>query len=530
MVYKRGSISLLILSIAALVMIVGLGALPSSDVAKVFGRGGFWQEDTASFDNAITGNLMYEGGQVNLVASASGKGYISSYPSGIECGWACSESYTPGTVMTLTAKSFGDQFMGWGGDCSGTQPTCTLTLDNDKKVTATFGSGQAQPTPPTPPSTSPTPPPTVSPLKVELCCVDKRYNAEYYIETAGNCKSGFEDHTSEATRECSDLAARLKKTVVAPAPQPTPNPPIQQPIAVPPAPIPVSSMYMLTVESPSTGKIKSTDGKISCPGTCTAEYEKGKEITLQSTFTMDGAKKFKTVIMGETMQPPVQPPVSKPGTSYFILVEPNQGKVMIDEKTTCPPSCKVTYPQDTVLTLKAQAPPGTKASGWGGDLVGTTCFKSGSDICKITMNDNKYVIAAFETAKSAPSPQPAPQPTTSAPVTGTWRPYSQAIFYDKGGSNIIKPVTRTLELKADGTWDFGSKGTWEVKPIDQADWKKWGISSYGPTRKIVLNGWNKDKADGPIEESGRVDFIWAIYRTTSASLGPATVQIKFGHS
>lgn len=543
MVHKRGSISLLVLSISALLLIVGLGALPTSDVAKVFGRGGFWQEDAAHSSNAITGNLMYEGGQATLSVStfggsaSGGKGYVSSYPSGIECGWACSEVYTPGTVITLTAK--GGYFTGWSGDCSGTQPTCTITLDDDKKVTATFGSSQASPTPSTPPSISPTPPPALSlpklEPKLELCCVDKRYNAEYYIETSGKCESGFEDLTSEVVNSCNDLAIKFRKAVPTPSPVPKPVLPIGQPISSPPEQKPVlppqpSSSYTLTVESPSIGKIKSADGRINCPGTCTAEYEKGREITLQSTFTMDGAKKFKTVITGEAMQPPVQPPVSKPGTSYFILVEPNQGKVMIDEKTICPPSCRVTYPKDTVLTLKAQAPPGTKASGWGGDIVGTTCFNSGSDICKITMNDNKYVIAAFETVESVPSPQPAPQPITSAPVTGTWRPYSQAIFYDKGGNNIIKPVTRTLEIKPDGTWDFGSKGKWEIKPIESADWKKWGISSYGPTRKIVLNGWNKDKADGPIEESSGVDFIWAIYRTTSASLGPATVQIKFGHS
>ena len=45
--------------------------------------------------------------------------------------------YAKGTQVTLTAKTDGEGmvFVGWGGDCAdcGTNPTCTLTLDGDKK-------------------------------------------------------------------------------------------------------------------------------------------------------------------------------------------------------------------------------------------------------------------------------------------------------------------------------------------------------------------------------------------------------------
>ncbi len=89
-----------------------------------------------------TGFLAYEGGQATLTVSTTGKGYVSSYPSGIECGYACSEMYSQGTTMTLTAKSFGDPFVSWSGACSGSSPTCTFTLDSDKTVSALFGSTQ----------------------------------------------------------------------------------------------------------------------------------------------------------------------------------------------------------------------------------------------------------------------------------------------------------------------------------------------------------------------------------------------------
>ena len=101
--------------------------------------------------NSTTGNLTYDDGYYSLKVSTNGNGYVSSYPSGIECGYACSETYSQGTTITLTAKSLGDNFNSWNGACSGSSPTCTLTLDSDKTVSASFGSAQhEQPKTPAP--------------------------------------------------------------------------------------------------------------------------------------------------------------------------------------------------------------------------------------------------------------------------------------------------------------------------------------------------------------------------------------------
>jgi uncharacterized repeat protein (TIGR02543 family) len=70
--------------------------------------------------------------------AGSGTGTVISSPEGISCGENCSKAYNEGTAVTLTVLHSGAIFAGWGGDCSesGTSPTCTLTMDGDKTVTA----------------------------------------------------------------------------------------------------------------------------------------------------------------------------------------------------------------------------------------------------------------------------------------------------------------------------------------------------------------------------------------------------------
>ena len=125
-------------------------------------------------------------------------------------------------------------------------------------------------------------------------------------------------------------------------------------------------------------------------------------------------------------------------------------------------------------------------------------------------------------------------PQSAAPVefVGDWRVYSETLFYDAGGgggSDSSASTTRELSLNDDGAWEFGSSnGTWYVTAIDADDWSRWGVEDYGPQRKVVLEGWNDDVADGPIEDSeAGVDFLWVIYRVDEPS--PGVVQMKFGH-
>jgi hypothetical protein len=73
-----------------------------------------------------------------VAKAGAGKGVVKSSPAGIKCGVDCSEAYTTGTIVTLTAKPGPNSaFGGWSGACIGTGP-CALTMDADRAVTATF--------------------------------------------------------------------------------------------------------------------------------------------------------------------------------------------------------------------------------------------------------------------------------------------------------------------------------------------------------------------------------------------------------
>ena len=98
----------------------------------------------------ITVTATYTGvpvGPFTLTVSGtgSGSGQVRSTPAGIRCGTDCTESYTNGTVVNLTATpAAGSTFAGWSGACTGTG-ACSVTMNTAKNVTATFNTGGVGP-------------------------------------------------------------------------------------------------------------------------------------------------------------------------------------------------------------------------------------------------------------------------------------------------------------------------------------------------------------------------------------------------
>ncbi|MBF0536921.1 MAG: VCBS repeat-containing protein [Nitrospirae bacterium] len=103
---------LIVTTMAILLLIVFLPAMASADQTLTVTKSGNGSVASASSDNATA--LSWNGNIGTLTAS-------------------------PGAVVTLTATAdTGYIFAGWGGDCSGTGPSCRLTMTADKNVTATF--------------------------------------------------------------------------------------------------------------------------------------------------------------------------------------------------------------------------------------------------------------------------------------------------------------------------------------------------------------------------------------------------------
>lgn len=75
---------------------------------------------------------------LTIVKTGGMDSFILSDPSGLNCGSTCSYSFPSGrTIDLINNVSSGNLWLGWGGDCSGSEQ-CQVFMDSDKTVTATF--------------------------------------------------------------------------------------------------------------------------------------------------------------------------------------------------------------------------------------------------------------------------------------------------------------------------------------------------------------------------------------------------------
>jgi len=90
---------------------------------------------TVNSDQSVTATFTQPSVSVTVV----GSGTVTSSPAGINCPGTCIANFAVGTKLTLTATAAkGFTFTGWsGGGCSGTG-TCSITLNSNEAVTATF--------------------------------------------------------------------------------------------------------------------------------------------------------------------------------------------------------------------------------------------------------------------------------------------------------------------------------------------------------------------------------------------------------
>jgi hypothetical protein len=110
----------------------GAGELFTRKVAVIIGNEQL-ADDTGDIPTDPTRTLN------TSVISAGGTGQITG--AGIFCNPTCQNTYTDGVLVQLTGvPNGGSVFTGWGGDCaSAGTGVCTLVMNQNRNVTATFG-------------------------------------------------------------------------------------------------------------------------------------------------------------------------------------------------------------------------------------------------------------------------------------------------------------------------------------------------------------------------------------------------------
>jgi hypothetical protein len=106
---------------------------------------------TSNDNDTGNGNTGGQRGTETLDVNVVGPGTVTSNPPGINCrqnAGTCERDFPEDSTVTLTATPDTDAtFEGYSGDCSGSGSTCTVTMDTDRTVGATFSgeSGSACP-------------------------------------------------------------------------------------------------------------------------------------------------------------------------------------------------------------------------------------------------------------------------------------------------------------------------------------------------------------------------------------------------
>jgi len=220
------------------------------------------------------------GGTSNLVAlsvtrAGAGSGTVTSSPAGINCGAACSASFTSGSSVTLTAAAAtGSTFAGWSGACTGTA-SCTLSMTQARSVTATFNASSTFPLAVTRAGTG-TGTVTSSPAGISCggaCTANYSSGTSVTLGAApaGGSTFGGWSGACSGTGTCtvSMTAARNVTATFNSSAQP--------------------ATLTVTRAGSGTGTVTSNPTGINCGSTCTANFASGTSVTLTAAATSGSA-------------------------------------------------------------------------------------------------------------------------------------------------------------------------------------------------------------------------------------------------
>jgi hypothetical protein len=340
---------------------------------------------TASYgvDATIVGN-----GKVTSVQNGT---LSDGSSSALDCGGTattCAVGYPTGTTASLTALPLGlETFAGWsGGGCSGISPTCTVTMDQSRSVTATFTGVTSYPLDVAKVGSGTVTADSGS-LNCGATCTSRYANGTLVTlnasPSAGWIFSGWSGEGCSGTTSCQVTMSQARSVTATFTEQ----------------------TYPLTVSSSGNGTVSANLGTINCGNGntfCSDTYGAGTVVTLTATpgsgqtFTgwsgadCSGTSATCTVTMSQARSATA----SFSGTAIYPLnvgtdgdgtgtVTSNVGGI------NCGSTCSASYSDGTIVTLTASPGSGSNFVGWNGDCSGT------STTCAVTLSQARDVVATF---------------------------------------------------------------------------------------------------------------------------------------
>jgi hypothetical protein len=433
---------------------------------------------------------------LGVARAGAGSGAVTSTPAGIACGSDCTESYAPGTSVTLTATpDAGSTFAGWsGGGCAGTG-TCSVTLAAATSITATFNTSAlavAFAAPAANATVSGTTTVTLNAtggtgytyrLAVDGATAYSGTAASYAWNTSG-LTNAVHTLTATVTDSLGRSATASESVTVANAAAPAPTGALSVAITQPTAGTTVkgtawavvwvtgatgtSNTITLTLGGRTVGSATSvTAGPISLPYDTTLAADGAQTLTAAAR---DAAGKTGTggvaiVVANGTTSSPAPSPAPTPLSAAFAA--PAAGATVSGATTVTMSAAGGTAPYTYTLALDGT----TLASGASTSYTwNTTTMTNATHTLTLTARDAAGAVASatrtvtVSNSVTSPTPTPAPPNGTltvaiSQPTSGTTvRGGAWAVVWINGASGGANSVTLSLGGRTVGSTTTASAG------------------------------------------------------------------------
>jgi endoglucanase len=349
----------------------------------------------------------------SLTVTKNGTGSGTVAGGTINCGTACSASFTSGTTVTLTATAAsGSAFSMWGGACTGSSATCVLSMTASRSVTATFntsGGGTSY-----------------------ALTVTKSGNGTGTVtsSTGGiNCGTTCSANIASGTAVTLTAAAGASSTFggwsgACTGTSPTCTVTMTAAQSVGAAfNAPVNDItLMVTKSGTGSGTVTSSTGGLNCGTVCNVIYASGTVVTLTATAatgsTFAGWSGACTNLTGtctvtmSTSRTVTATFNTSGGTTFALTVSKSgTGTGTVTSSTggiNCGTACgPVNIASGTSVTLTATAASGSTFAGWSGACTNTT------GTCVVSMTAARTVTATFNTSGGGTTPCANPRTLTS---------------------------------------------------------------------------------------------------------------------